>query len=82
MTYDRINEWTIVEIGEKLKIQDGPNDNDTVTVKCVESEEGDTACKKCYFNYICEECDFNDTHLVCDASQRPDKKYVIFKLVK
>ena len=84
MIYDRINEWMIVEVGEKLKVKDGPNENEneTATVECVESEEGDTACKRCYFNNICNECDFNATQLVCDASQRPDKKFVIFKLMK
>jgi len=82
MTYDRINEWMIVEIGETLKIKNSPDENDIVTLKCVESEEGDSACKRCYFDEICDECDFNASQLVCDAGQRPDKKFVIFELVE
>ena len=76
MTYDTRYEWVCPGIDEVFLITH--NNIPKLKVKCVEGTGGVEECSKCLWWDICKECDTCAGPFPCEASQRPDKKYVYY----
>ena len=76
MTLDIKTEWTCPSVNEVFLLTE---DNvPKMSVKCVEGKGGEEECAKCVWCDICGKCDYCAAPFPCEASQRPDGKYVYY----
>ena len=80
MTFDIKTEWTSPSINEAFLITD--NGTPIMKVKCVEGKGGNEECAKCVWYDTCSKYDLCAGPFPCEASQRPDGKYVYFAKVE
>lgn len=76
MTFDIKTEWTCPSVNEVFLITD--NGIPVMKVKCVEGKGGKEECAKCVWYDTCSKCDLCAGPFPCEASQRPDGKYVYY----
>ena len=76
MTFDIKYEWTCPSINEVFLLTE--DNMPTMKVKCVEGKGDEEECVKCLWWDICKESVFSAGPFPCDASQRPDGKYVYY----
>ena len=78
MTFDIKTEWTCPSINEVFLLTE--DNMPRMKVKCVEGKVGEEYCTKCVWWDRCEKCDsiISAGPFPCEASQRPDGKYVYY----
>lgn len=76
MTFDIKTEWTCPSINEVFLLTE--DNMPKMKVKCVEGKGDEEECTKCIWWDICRKCVSSAGPFPCEASQRPDKKYVYY----